>query len=61
MQNEVCHGEGIVIPFQKCTCRPETGEKYYCDTCIVILFTQNGMRHHCRSQEHRRKVAEMSH
>ena len=40
---------------------PEKGEKYYCDTCIVILFTQNGMRHHCRSQEHRRKVAEMSH
>ena len=40
---------------------PEKGEKYYCDTCIVILFMQNGMRHHCRSQGHRRKVAEMSH
>ena len=40
---------------------PEKGEKYYCDTCIVILFMQNGMRHHCRSQEHHRKVAEMSH
>ena len=35
---------------------PEKGEKYYCDTCIVILFM-----HHCQSQEHRRKVAEMSH
>ena len=40
---------------------PEKGEKYYCDTCIVILFMQNGMRHHCRSQEHHRKVAKMSH
>ena len=40
---------------------PEKGKKYYCDTCIVILFTQNGMGHHCRSQEHRRKVAELSH
>ena len=40
---------------------PEKGEKYYCDICIVILFMQNGMRHHCRTQEDRRKVAEMSH
>lgn len=37
------------------------GEKYYCDTCIVIFLTKAGMRRHCKLEEHRKKVAEMSH
>ena len=37
------------------------GEKYYCETCIVLLVTKTGMRRHCKLEEHHKKVAAMSH
>ena len=37
------------------------GEKYYCDTCIVLLVTKTGMRCHCKLEEHCRKVVTLSH
>ena len=35
------------------------GDKYYCDTCIVVFVTCNGYRHHSRTDEHRKKVKKM--
>ena len=36
------------------------GEKYYCDTCIVVFVTRSGFRHHSRSDTHRKKVAKLT-
>ena len=36
------------------------GDKYYCDTCIVVFVTRNGYRHHSRTDEHRKKVKKMA-
>ena len=36
------------------------GEKYYCDTCIVVLVTHTAFRHHSKSDSHRKKVAKWS-
>ena len=36
------------------------GEKYYCDTCIVVFVMRNGYRHHSRTDEHRKKVKKMA-
>ena len=36
------------------------GNKYYCDTCIVVFVTCNGYRHHSRTDEHRKKVKKMA-
>ena len=36
------------------------GEKYYCDTCIVVFVTRNAFRQHSRSDTHRKKVAKLT-
>ena len=36
------------------------GNKYYCDTCIVVSVMRNGYRHHSRTDEHRKKVKKMA-
>ena len=57
MWDEILNCERIVCTFQRATLE---GDKYYCDTCIVVFVTRNGYRHHSRTDEHQKKVKKMA-
>ena len=56
MWHEICNRLRIACTLQGQHVDTLDGEKYYCDTCIVVFVMRNAFRHHSRSDTHRKKL-----